>query len=221
MFNFNKFKAFTLAEVLITLGIIGVVAALTVPTLMNNIQDRQYKSAYKKAYSALNQAVMSAIANDELVDSPTTNPQPNGFQTNFLTIMSKFKVTKACTSGSDNADCWDPTGEKYGLSYSTGYPTSVANAFIDSSGMAWTQYYSGSLRTFVDTNGFKKPNQWGKDRFVFSIPDSNGQDEASTTVPIRVMPVSDNHPAVCFSNACGTVGNKDYQTYYSKTWLSQ
>ena len=36
-----KFKAFTLAEILITLGIIGVVAAMTIPTLITNYQKKQ------------------------------------------------------------------------------------------------------------------------------------------------------------------------------------
>ena len=40
-----KKNAFTLAEVLITLGIIGIVAAITIPTLINNVQDAQYKTA--------------------------------------------------------------------------------------------------------------------------------------------------------------------------------
>ncbi|MBQ3641415.1 type II secretion system protein [bacterium] len=48
---------FTLAEVLITLVIIGVIAAMTVPTLMNNTQGQEYKSALKKAISAANQAL--------------------------------------------------------------------------------------------------------------------------------------------------------------------
>ncbi|MBQ3642196.1 type II secretion system protein [bacterium] len=52
----NK-KGFTLAEVLITLVIIGVIAAMTVPTLMNNTQGQEYKAAYKKAISTLNQAL--------------------------------------------------------------------------------------------------------------------------------------------------------------------
>ena len=47
----KTFSAFTLAEVLITLGIIGVVAAMTMPTLMNQTQGAQYKTAYKKALS--------------------------------------------------------------------------------------------------------------------------------------------------------------------------
>ena len=47
----TKRFGFTLAEVLITLGIIGVVAAMTMPTLMNSTQGAQYKTAYKKALS--------------------------------------------------------------------------------------------------------------------------------------------------------------------------
>lgn len=45
---FDRKNAFTLAEVLITLGIIGVVAAMTIPTLMNKTNDAELKSAYKK-----------------------------------------------------------------------------------------------------------------------------------------------------------------------------
>ncbi|MBQ8459870.1 type II secretion system protein [bacterium] len=53
---------FTLAEVLITLGIIGVVAAMTIPTLMANIRGMQYRSQFKKTVSTLNQAVRMAQA---------------------------------------------------------------------------------------------------------------------------------------------------------------
>ena len=61
----RKISGFTLAEVLITLGIIGVVAAMTMPTLMNSTQGAQYKAAYKKALSALSQAVTLNVALDE------------------------------------------------------------------------------------------------------------------------------------------------------------
>ena len=61
----TKRFGFTLAEVLITLGIIGVVAAITMPTLMNSTQGAQYKAAYKKALSALSQAVTLNVALDE------------------------------------------------------------------------------------------------------------------------------------------------------------
>ncbi len=55
--------AFTLAEVLITLGIIGIVAALTIPTLINNAQKQQYVSIDKKTYSQLSQ-ILIQIASD-------------------------------------------------------------------------------------------------------------------------------------------------------------
>ena len=46
-------KAFTLAEVLITLGIIGIVAEMTIPILMQNVQDAQFKAAMKKTFQYL------------------------------------------------------------------------------------------------------------------------------------------------------------------------
>ena len=58
----TKRTGFTLAEVLITLGIIGVVAAMTIPTLISNTNGAQFKSAYKKSLSTLNQAPIMNIA---------------------------------------------------------------------------------------------------------------------------------------------------------------
>ena len=53
----NKRFAFTLAEVLITLGIIGIVAALTMPSLINNANDRKYRGARQKALATIGGAV--------------------------------------------------------------------------------------------------------------------------------------------------------------------
>ena len=61
----RKFNAFTLAEVLITLGIIGVVAAMTMPTLINQTNGAQYKAAYKKALSAIAQGITLNVALDD------------------------------------------------------------------------------------------------------------------------------------------------------------
>lgn len=57
----NK-KGFTLAEALITLVIIGVIAALTIPAILVNTEQHEYKSALKKALSALNQVIEMNIA---------------------------------------------------------------------------------------------------------------------------------------------------------------
>ena len=57
-------KGFTLAEVLITLAIIGVVAALTIPSVIVRTQQQEFKTAAKKAYSVLSQAVQLTEVKD-------------------------------------------------------------------------------------------------------------------------------------------------------------
>ena len=64
-FNFGKFQGFTLAEVLITLGIIGVVAAMTIPNLIANTNGAKFRSQFKKSVSTLNQAALMAQAQYE------------------------------------------------------------------------------------------------------------------------------------------------------------
>ena len=52
-----QLKGFTMAEVLITLGIIGVVAAMTLPSLINNNRNKALEAAFKKNYSVIEQAL--------------------------------------------------------------------------------------------------------------------------------------------------------------------
>ena len=54
----DKKLAFTLAEVLITLGIIGVVAALTLPALISNYKKQETTARLKKFYSTMSQAII-------------------------------------------------------------------------------------------------------------------------------------------------------------------
>jgi len=75
----TKRFGFTLAEVLITLGIIGVVAAMTIPTLISNTNSAKFKSQYKKTLSTMNQAALMATAQYDLdYASVTTACGANG-----------------------------------------------------------------------------------------------------------------------------------------------
>ncbi len=77
MMNYKSIKGFTLSEVLITLGIIGVVAALTIPTLIQNVSNRDVETKLKKFYTTINEAHKFAEAefgNDNLWFSDTSGP---------------------------------------------------------------------------------------------------------------------------------------------------
>lgn len=60
----NAKVGFTLAEILITLGIIGVVAAMTIPALMENIRDVRYRSQFFKSYALIQQTLKKMEADD-------------------------------------------------------------------------------------------------------------------------------------------------------------
>ncbi len=64
MKNKGKAKAFTLAEVLITLAIIGVVAALTIPAIITNYQKKMYVTQLKKTYTSINNGFRTYMANE-------------------------------------------------------------------------------------------------------------------------------------------------------------
>ena len=124
---------------------------------------------------------------------------------------------KQCLSPTVQSDnCWDLSGEKY----DNASPYLQSHAFIDSSGMAWSTHYSyvnnNSRLFFVDTNGFKKPNQFGKDRFAFYI-DKVDNTSLSEGLPAKIKPTQDNPSnwGVCKTpNKCNTEKN-----YFGTSWL--
>ena len=196
--------AFTLAEVLITLGIIGVVAAMTIPSLMNNTQDTQYKSAYKKAYRDLSVAWAQMSNNNDVV-SCSSNTDATCPYDNFEVLKNYIKVTINCVTGAGHVDqCWNMNGEKF----NNAVPDVWTGAFIDTSGRSWVVVpgaYIGTLTTkgdgtqiLVDTNGFNGPNQFGKDRFVLESSDSTTSGSwPRTSNSIVAVPDSSNNVVYC------------------------
>lgn len=208
--RFDVIKAFTLSEVLITLAIIVIVTALVLPPLVNNIQDAQFKTAYKKAFSVASQAVLSANQKDLFAYANGEGDYTDQLA-NFQAFMSQFEVVKKCIN-SDGYECWSSSGEKL---MST-YPDQYSYAFIDSSGMSWAMYYGGLLIIFVDTNGFKKPNQAGKDRFILYAKSGEPGEPSygGTGIPNKIKPAPDNSWACSSPNVCATQNN-----FYNTSWL--
>ena len=83
-------KAFTLAEVLITLAIIGVVAALTIPSVISNSQQQEFKTGLRKAVSVLNSAITMNMAIDG--ESPYDNANLYGYLMRHMSVMKSGQV---------------------------------------------------------------------------------------------------------------------------------
>lgn len=173
----NK-KAFTLAEVLITLSIIGVVAAMTIPSLMQSTQDAELKSAWKTAYSELAN-VTNQIANENggNLKGLCSDNDHNCFRDFY---KSHMKVIKSCDSGQNSGKCWQPSGAFWALDGSTP-SVGIFSGLVLAKGTFINFYYSSSNcddpgwsfprcgRIDVDINGFKGPNKYGKDIFPIHV----------------------------------------------------
>lgn len=80
-----RIKGFTLAEVLITLAIIGVVAALAIPSVISNSQQMEYKTGLRKAVSVLNSAIAMGKAIDG--ESPYDNANLFGYMYRHMSVL--------------------------------------------------------------------------------------------------------------------------------------
>ena len=98
----KKFKAFTLAEVLIVLTIIGVIAALTMPILIGKIGDIVLENQRKKAVSVLSNGVKMLIAQSGSANLQDTDLKKCGPDRNCIAaeIKKAFKVTDEVLNGS-------------------------------------------------------------------------------------------------------------------------
>ncbi len=84
----KRSSAFTLAEVLITLGIIGVVAALTIPSLITNYKAHRLRSQFLKSYSVVQQVFKQMEADDVSLDPAYYARHSGSFYTLFKNYLT-------------------------------------------------------------------------------------------------------------------------------------
>ncbi len=165
-------KAFTLAEVLITLAIIGVVAALTIPSIVQNYQKTQVVTQLKKTYSALANTTNLAIAEYGPItgwEVGENGPGQAGVDFANKYLIPYLKVLKNCeniTTGDCRFD-WNYLNKE-----TSGYLDSNYSRFYLNDGtLIGVIAYNGAARyavIYIDVNGPKKPNTYGKDIFIFN-----------------------------------------------------
>lgn len=182
--NKKSHFAFTLAEVLITLTIIGVVAAFTIPVLMSNTEEKQTIAKLQKFYSMMSQATASVVNENggDIIGLPVTGWSNNSLITYFYPYL---KTVSQCTYANTIGNCWHANNNYY---KADGTPTSPSPSaigailpdgaliiFQDVYPNCTGSPYGGSPITDIcdwvniDLNGFKSPNTYGKDIFTFYI----------------------------------------------------
>lgn len=201
-------KGFTLAEVLITLAVIGVVAALAIPSLLTNTSNAEYKAALKKAYATLTSATSMIAVN---------------YDTAFLTVPSGhtqmrdtyIKYMPAVKTGQSGV-LFPPFYPYYKNTSGGGWTTSdTVNdmAAITSDGCIWrftnagsncTSNYGGTFTNAcgyfeVDVNGTRGPNRFGFDLFAFVLLGNNGY--------LYVKPFGPDMGVSCTSGATNWAGS--------------
>ena len=176
--SLRRKAAFTLAEVLITLGIIGVVAAMTMPALIQNARNRELESALKKSASVIAQALDMYKAENGVPitsDVSTHNLKP--------AIIKYFKVLQDCGEGYNDADSAciknynDPDRNSTTYKNFSGNNTIFLNDFddgqfvlTDGTLILLNNYETQAVIISVDVNGYKKrPNRLGQDLFMFQL----------------------------------------------------
>ena len=177
-------KAFTLAEVLITLGIIGVVAALTLPSVVQNYQKRSLEVATQKFYSVMSQAIKQYMADEGVDDLRGSSLLAGDDDSNEIALaksdefFKKYLKAQICEGGCFADSYKTQTGE---VGWASGKSTDLLRngRYLLPDGMVvqtnepsshallGDSYVPGTI--FVDVNGRKGPNKIGYDLWSMSI----------------------------------------------------
>ncbi len=167
-----KQQAFTLAEILITLGIIGVVAAITIPTIISNHKKKVTVERLKTNYSILSQAVeLSKRENGDISTWDSSLSEEEYAQIYIIPYLQSPKKIqygkKGYYSVKSLADNW--------CIFWSGVPI----YFMNNGSVIEIKHGWGSMNSqtyiIVDINGKNAPNILGKDTFIFLLNKTKNQ----------------------------------------------
>lgn len=168
-------KGFTLSELLMALTIVGIIAVLTVPVMMNNVQNRLFATQVKNFAADIEQ-----FAQDQLIVHKTRDLFDTDFaEPSKLLTNGHFSIAKICTENKSLTDCWktEAVGKNkitYKRLNGQSWAPDSGTTLILKNGLMF-KYINQKLNnepviTFViDINGNDKPNIIGRDVFTFHI----------------------------------------------------
>ncbi len=177
-------SGFTLAEVLITLGVIGVVAAMTLPALVTDYKGNILKTQLQKSYSVIQNALQMMNNEQGFVAKPGSYAQRAFITTykKYLLVASDCNSDK-CESRYEENEDGDSVMTNNSSNYKTYNNKKLKNQYLDDGQLILPdgsfimvqneeKALDGTILISVDVNGiYKKPNRWGHDLFTFQIMD--------------------------------------------------
>lgn len=175
-------SGFTLGEMLITIGVVGIIAALTIPTLISNYQKHTTLLKLKKIFSEFNgifeeaKVMYGPMSKWGIIHGQDTTEMDTVY---YKIIAPKLNVEKYCGYNNNNpTDCW-AEGCNIDGTNCRDIPNFYSNAasLEDGTDVAFLNlsdedYHHYVIHIYVDLNGKKRPNRLGRDRFIFEISDS-------------------------------------------------
>ena len=180
--NFFCSLAFTLAETLITLGVIGVVAAITIPNLIAHYQKESVATQLKKTYSTISQAVrMSEAENGEVAGWDMADKRK---EVVFDTYLVPFLKCSKKEVKAQEINYYNPNGQREsGLAIVRGGATAytllsgvqivVNNGVV--TGVGPNAGAGTGFGMIIDLNGYDTlPNRFGRDTFYMVITTEKG-----------------------------------------------
>ncbi len=214
----KKLFGFTLAEVLITLGIIGVVAAMTMPSLIANYQKKQVVAQLKKAYTSVSNALQMAKAEHgdfELWDYSDSNDIQASSDFSDEYLIPYLNVIKTCatdTSGGCEVEFTQLNGGSYSSSALAQYTRFVLNdgtwVFVRAAVNAADSVFPKIIYINIDINGLKRPNKFGRDYFCFAVVLDTTQDMYRPTGKLNASGQSQTIETI--KSNCSKEGTGDY-----------
>ena len=194
-----KTRGFTLAEALITLVIIGIIAALTIPAILVNTEQHEYKSALKKALSALNQAIEMNIALEGYgpIETVSTTTDEDSLFNFFRNRMNVISTSTAYDGGSvNNLAFFTADGMRYEFPSA---PSANGGSFSANNSECArpagnVQNDKGDVKNLpcliiVDVNGQRRPNP-RKARDSYKVPGTGGRSKILDVFPIIVTDIN-------------------------------
>ena len=182
-------NGFTLSEVLITLGVIGVVSAMTLPTLINTYKAHVLKTQFKRSVSNLSQAIQFAKINSQIDNfgkyCTNYNVNNGGYYNtnecvNALVNSYSKKNLKTDIIKRNNIKTYNNKATVYFFD-AMSMPVLQQARMSDGTYLGWN-ICNGQYMLSIDTNGSKGPNRLGHDIFTFRI-DPNNDTLASYRTP--------------------------------------